>query len=121
MSEIRPKYVDGEPVCSGKNCPAWIEYPELCDDAERGGPCVPALRRDRDKYCLALESLTPGGSEFVNDEKACVEFVRNERSRKMEAIMNFSSNVTSLKPSWQSASRSVMRLGGDCVILKQLY
>jgi hypothetical protein len=36
----------------------------------------------------ALHSLTPGGSEYANDSKACVEWVREARSRQHEAIID---------------------------------
>ncbi len=36
----------------------------------------------------ALHSLTPGGSEYANDLKACVEWVREARSRQHETIID---------------------------------
>lgn len=53
MTEINPKYVDGEPVCcsecphagtSSAHCKEGIKYDLLVGD-----PCTPALRRDRDE------------------------------------------------------------------------
>jgi len=38
------------------------------------------------RYKKALEGLTPGGSEFVNDPERCAEFVR-ERSRGLIRAM----------------------------------
>ena len=35
---------------------------------------------------LALESLTPQGSEYYNDIQACVKAVRGRRDRDMESI-----------------------------------
>ena len=62
MSEIKPAWVDGEPVCS-MDCPKWINLPpETCrvlgkfvdadedDRFDEATPCVPALRQQRDDY-----------------------------------------------------------------------
>jgi len=38
-----------------------------------------SLARER---MLALESLTPGGSEFVGDVKMCVDFIRDTKQRQ---------------------------------------
>lgn len=40
------------------------------------------------RYRLALESLTPGGSEFVKDPEACVRFVRERRAAQKRAAFN---------------------------------
>lgn len=37
----------------------------------------------------ALESLTPSGSEFVNDPKRCVNFVREHRETVMRVLVSF--------------------------------
>lgn len=39
-----------------------------------------------ERAMLALESLTPGGSEFVGDPDECVKFVRRSREQQFEAI-----------------------------------
>jgi len=38
---------------------------------------IAALRAELERYKLALESLTPGGSEFSDSPERCVEFVRS--------------------------------------------
>ena len=38
---------------------------------------------------LALESLTPGGSEFVGDVKACVEYVRKRQTMLFDQVKRF--------------------------------
>ena len=38
------------------------------------------------EYDLAMQSLTPGGSEFVYDPDRCVEFVRQVRKADFEMI-----------------------------------
>jgi len=37
---------------------------------------------------LALESLTPGGSEFVKDPERCVKFIRNVRENEKKLLFN---------------------------------
>lgn len=44
------------------------------------------VQRDGDQYRLALESLTPGGSEFVSDAQRCVEYVRRIKSDYVAAM-----------------------------------
>ncbi len=38
---------------------------------------------------IALQSLTPGGSEFVNDPAACAAHVRKQRESQHETIKKF--------------------------------
>lgn len=47
------------------------------------------LERERDEARRAIESLTPNGSEFVNDPKACVEYVKQNRHHLWESIKRF--------------------------------
>jgi len=60
-NEIKPRYVDGEPECNGIECP---DHPgrghrDCCHYAEFEEPdeCIPALRRDRDKWKALYETL----------------------------------------------------------------
>ena len=39
------------------------------------------------RYKKALEGLTPGGSEFVNDPENCAQFARNCRTHQHETIV----------------------------------
>lgn len=39
------------------------------------------------RYKRALEGLTPGGSEFVNDPEYCAQFVRNRQTHQHETII----------------------------------
>lgn len=62
--KINPKYVDGEPCCGRFDCPEYHEFPDtnlqmmvahchlIAFRLIRDGwiPCIPALRRDRDRY-----------------------------------------------------------------------
>lgn len=44
------------------------------------------IKEESRKRMLALESLTPSGSEFVGDIKACVDYVKLTRTREFESI-----------------------------------
>lgn len=64
MSEIKPKYVDDEPVCDDK-CFYFeriTKITAMCNKVEFSvncyplkSPCIPALRQQRDKYKAELE------------------------------------------------------------------
>lgn len=45
-----------------------------------------AAERERDEARRAIESCTPGGSEFVNDPKACAAFITGARDRAHEMV-----------------------------------
>lgn len=45
----------------------------------------------------ALESLTPSGSEFVNDVDRCVAFVRDNRESMMRTIVRLTKRVKELE------------------------
>lgn len=45
MTEIRPRFVDGEPVCAGKDCPVYFKGCEWAQGMiPSGDPCLPAYR-----------------------------------------------------------------------------
>ena len=46
----------------------------------------------------ALESLTPNGSEFVNDPKRCVEHVREAQASMMRVIIAQKKRLDALEP-----------------------
>lgn len=48
--------------------------------------CEKCTRRDS-KAMRALESLTPGGSEFVDEVERCVEVIRWTRTSQMDTIV----------------------------------
>ncbi len=54
MTEIKPKMVDGEPVCSGWDCPLFgdIDHRFTCDMLNY--PCIPGLRQQRDEARYAV-------------------------------------------------------------------
>ena len=52
--DIAPRLVEGEPVCSGSECPYWYPQingsiaPDNCEHGPTGRLCIPALRAQRD-------------------------------------------------------------------------
>src|SRR5688572_12715491 len=70
-------------------------------------PDLLAAIRSRDEevrsWSLALQSLTPGGSEFVDDPARCVAFVRDTRESQHAAIVKLK----------RSRDEEVERLSGE--------
>jgi hypothetical protein len=57
MTDIKPRIVEGEPVCSGNECPLKIGLGQCAREAYElleGYPCPPGLRAQRD----ALQAVT---------------------------------------------------------------
>jgi hypothetical protein len=73
------------------------------------------------KAMRALESLTPSGSEFVNDVDRCVAFVRAHNATQMSVIVRLTKRVRELEASTpvdashkkQRQSRLSEKLTGD--------
>lgn len=63
-----------------------IEYDRAKADADEAKADNVRLRRQSTSTMLALESLTPGGSEFVGDVEACVHYVRKSRAVALDTI-----------------------------------
>lgn len=66
--EIKPKYVDGEPVCSGECDQSYYHNDVFCcklGNYRDLSVCIPALRRDRDKYKYELERLENDRTKLV--------------------------------------------------------
>jgi hypothetical protein len=59
------------------------------------------------KAMRALESLTPGGSEFVDDIERCVRFIRDSRSSQMNVLVKFKKRIDALE------KELAERLGGQ--------
>ena len=68
MTDIKPRIENGEPVCTGKECPVHYDSPlgekgRICRTCSfDGDPCIPALRQQRDEaivdVCMQIEEST---------------------------------------------------------------
>ena len=65
------------------------------------------------KAMRALESLTPSGSEFVNDVERCVSFVKAHHESQHKAIMNFSSRAKAAEERHERLKLLVQKLTCD--------
>ena len=76
MSEINPKYVDGEPVCNPDECGQYGynsdvgSYCKILDNewCFENCPCIPALRRDRDMAEAELERAGVKNAELEKEK-----------------------------------------------------
>ena len=58
--------------------------------------CEQCSRRES-KAMRALESLTPSGSEFVDEVERCVQFVRDNRESLMRVIVQLKERLNKLE------------------------
>lgn len=65
------------------------------------------------KAMRALESLTPSGSEFVNDVERCVAFVKSSQESQHRTIVNFSSRAKAAEERHERLKRNVKKLACD--------
>jgi hypothetical protein len=65
------------------------------DEAKGLIPRLAKAEHEADKYRLALESLTPGGSEFVGDSIACVAHVQQRRKEQWALISELQQSLAS--------------------------
>ncbi len=94
MAEIKPRIAEGEPVCQ-QSCSFYNS--DTCWHVWINMPCIPGLRQQRDEWREALQSLTPGGSEFAGDPKACAEFVKTAMHTQREVIKLFKKELDTVK------------------------
>jgi hypothetical protein len=71
-----------------------------------------ALVMDRDRYDLALQSLTPGGSEFVHDPWKCVDTVRALRLGDHDAMIRFSKEAAALRAERDELVKALREVDG---------
>ena len=59
--EINPRYADGEPVCNGERCKKYgfgnTDDPLNSACFRKNSPCVPALKRDRNRAMSKLSDI----------------------------------------------------------------
>lgn len=73
------------------------------------------------EFDLALQSLTPSGSEFVNDPQRCVEIVRQIRDGHLELIHKFAKRANDFESRLKKLQEAVDSHKRDYVeIVKKL-
>lgn len=65
-------------------------------DERRLAAALIAANRDAERYRLALESLTPGGSEYHRDPERCVEVVREMKREPGRIVSQLRAEVERL-------------------------
>jgi hypothetical protein len=87
-TDIKPRIVDGEPVCCGGECPAdnsdgdCGESGELGKFIMPGDPCIPALRAQRDDTRKALAWCLEGFEGTYN-----AGFFESPLYKKIQALL----------------------------------
>lgn len=64
---------------------------------KRASASTPAPIPQPCEWSLALQSLTPGGSEYVDDPARCVAFVRDTRTSQHETIKRQQKQLNELR------------------------
>jgi hypothetical protein len=116
MSEkIQPKYVDGEPVCSA-SCPRYGETPHKCGSGDvalwDGDPCIPALRRDRDKHKAENERLK---AELSKSQKEWHHWKATTASKELkEHFMELESELSASKEENERLRKELNKAKKQC-------
>jgi hypothetical protein len=82
----------------------------LCDERDRLAAERDAEKARADKADRALQSLTPCGSEYVNDPERCVRYVRESRDMQHRNIMSRQKRIVELEAERDAARAEVERL-----------
>lgn len=77
-----------------------------------------AEAREREAM-LALISLTPGGSEFIDDPKRCAEWVQNSLLNKAQAIIRFAKERNEAKEAECSATAAAAQMRGALEVIRR--
>lgn len=83
-------FITTDTDCEGEE--GWTQYVRA-DTVES----LRAELAEKERYRLALESLTPQGSEYVNDPDACVAVVRSYRRTQHERIIKLTKENNALR------------------------
>ena len=68
-----------------------------------------------ERAMCALESLTPSGSEFVNDPEACVAWVKKVRQGQLAVIRKFSQRLDSSRALTKGLRSALSDLVRACI------
>lgn len=73
----------------------WMPLPKSPNDSS---PCkVDELRKEIERLNRLFTSITPGGSEFVNDPEYCIKFIKENDSQVKSIIRNQSKRISELE------------------------
>ncbi len=78
-------------------------------------------REKADKFDLALQSLTPCGSEFAHDPERCVEYVKEVRNHQQELIKKFVRRAKEAEEQVEKLILSKQDIEGQLEILRPEY
>jgi hypothetical protein len=97
MSEINPRIVDGEPVCSGSECPECKFYggtgmgTYVCKETGGVAPvnnyCIPGLRRQRDEAIDAAVRQASDLGRQLGEAKARGDTLERERDEARRSVI----------------------------------
>jgi len=100
MTDINPRIVDGEPMCSGEDCPSCV-YADKEGKADPRcayirepmrwpyTPCVPMLRRQRDEWKDMARKVSALLDEIGTERDEARATVERLRAESAEAFSNF--------------------------------
>jgi hypothetical protein len=82
-TDIRPRIVDGEPVCAPLTCPCRERCASrMTGIMEANKPCIPSLRREVDRLREQQGLVTMSGEEGA----VCREFAGSQRRMAAEIL-----------------------------------
>lgn len=82
----------------------------MAHTSEQVAAIIDGERDARDEKAMrALESLTPNGSEFVDDIDACVAYIRDDRQRDWERIKRLTAKNRQLD-TYAKSLKAVLRV-----------
>jgi len=73
--------------------------------------------RERDKWRIAMENLTPGGSEYYNDLERCVAVIRERFDRKSKLIRTAISRRKQAERENDNLQEQIAYLSKRCAVL----
>jgi len=100
VTDIKPRIMDGEPVCNGCECPAfsappgafntWCQIGRVPAQAWTGGRCIPGLRRQRDEALAKVARLRSGIDPFISRAKLAREVSTTAKNRdRMDIVIEW--------------------------------
>ena len=94
----------------GGPAPSYLDLYELTDKL---AALAQRVEEERDMRDRALQALTPGGSEYVNDPPRCVEYVRQRSHNQHEITKSFKRERDEAEAQLADARAALVRCA-DC-------